>query len=100
VEDDEGNRDALAEACSEVGVKVFLARDGDEALALLETIPRPCLVVVDVLMPRLGGRELIARLADRDDAAEIPVLVVTATREAGLDSLPGVIGVLQKPFDL
>jgi CheY-like chemotaxis protein len=59
----------------------FLCRDGDHADA-----PRPDLVLLDLNLPRLDGREVLARVKADDDLRRIPVVVLT-TSEAEEDVL-------------
>ena len=63
VEDDDAVRNLAARALVAVGYEVLTASDGVEALRVYEALPRPVhLVVSDVVMPRMGGEELAARL--------------------------------------
>lgn len=57
VDDDDLIRIAIAEVVQEMGVSVTQARDGLEALEALATHPRPCLALVDLMMPRMCGEE-------------------------------------------
>ncbi len=65
--------------------RVESASDGVEALESLDGWT-PDLVVTDVMMPRMDGEELLARLRDRDDLADVPVVVLTARAEPELAS--------------
>jgi CheY-like chemotaxis protein len=61
-EDDDAVRDFICEALSELGYRVLPARDGNEALQLLESESRHVdLLLTDVVMPGMGGRELSER---------------------------------------
>ncbi len=63
VEDDDAVRNLAARALGAAGYEVLTASDGVEALRVYEALPRPVhLVVSDVVMPRMGGEELAARL--------------------------------------
>jgi len=87
VDDCEGDirltREALREA--EIPVRLSVARDGIEALALLRReigfaeAPRPDLIVMDLNMPRMSGRELLAALGADPDLRIIPVIVLTTS---------------------
>jgi PAS domain S-box-containing protein len=64
VEDEEGVRELTREILEENGYKVVSARDGREALRLSEASDEPIqLLLTDVVMPHMGGRELADRLA-------------------------------------
>jgi CheY-like chemotaxis protein len=62
-EDEEGVRDLVQQVLRRSGYTVLEARDGEEALALVEQHPGPIhLLLTDVVMPRLGGGRLARRL--------------------------------------
>jgi two-component system response regulator MprA len=100
VDDEPAVRDALQLALSCDGYDVDSAVNGREALELVE-FSCPDAVVLDVLMPQLGGLEVCRRLRTRGDRT--PVLMLTARdavsdRVAGLDA--GADDYLVKPFAL
>jgi CheY-like chemotaxis protein len=83
------------------GFQVVTARDGQEALAKALDL-QPDVVLLDVLMPRIDGYTVCARLRADDRGAAIPVILLTANfisadqevaREAGADDF------VVKPFD-
>ena len=101
VEDDDSGREALALLLAEEGYAIDTARNGIEALALVDLRP-PDLIVSDILMPHAGGLELAARLRADDDWARIPIMLVTAWGEpravpAGLEDLAQ--SSVHKPID-
>ncbi len=65
VEDDESVREVSASALRRAGYVVVEAGDGEAALALVAELPRLDALVADVVMPRLGGVPLAARLRAR-----------------------------------
>ncbi len=100
VDDDRAVRDSLRRSLEFNGYDVALAGDGAEALA---TIARrtPDAVIMDVMMPRLGGIETTRAL--RASGSDLPILVLTARdsvgdRVEGLDA--GADDYLTKPFAL
>jgi CheY-like chemotaxis protein len=100
VEDDEEVRSVAAEMLGKQGYTVLVARNGAEALRLAEQHAGPIpLLVTDVVMPRIGGRELAARL--RELRPDIEVLFMSGHTEhlvmSDRQSLPSD-GFLQKPF--
>jgi CheY-like chemotaxis protein len=103
VDDSPDVRETMADAVEVSGRRVFTARDGSDALQQLEgpAIPRPCLILLDWVMAPMGGKEFLEQLRDRPDAAELPVLIMTGTRDE-LPSYPTlrILGALQKPFDV
>src|SRR6202521_5282465 len=99
VEDEENERTGLAELVSGWGYRTDTAADGVEAL---EKIPvfAPSIVITDVKMPRMGGMELVERLADL--AQSIAVVMVTAQKATDTAFHAGRLGVqdyIEKPID-
>jgi CheY-like chemotaxis protein len=102
VEDDADIRDAVQDALTRRGYRVEGLGDGRAALDYLQrTAERPCLILLDLTMPRMSGGELIAEL-DRDPAlAAIPVVVLSAMPR--LEAHPQAArwaGILAKPVKL
>lgn len=81
------------------GFEVVTARNGVEALALV-TEHRPDLIVLDVLMPHLDGRETLRQLRKRDDWTPVILLTqVTGTAQRIMAIEEGADDYLNKPFD-
>jgi CheY-like chemotaxis protein len=103
VEDDADIREALRDALGDTGrYEVFEAINGAEALAHLHAHPRkPCVILLDVMMPEINGWEFRrAQLAD-PRLAEIPVVVFTAHANAsGAAADLSAAGFLKKPATL
>jgi eukaryotic-like serine/threonine-protein kinase len=81
VDDDEANRDLLAERLGEVGLRVVAADSGRRALEVVET-GAVDLVLLDITMPGLDGFDTLRALRGRRSAAELPVIMVTGRDEA------------------
>jgi CheY-like chemotaxis protein len=81
VEDDFDVREAMVDALGEAGYRVLAARDGREALERLDEGPRPDLILLDLMMPRMDGYQF--RVEQRGDPrhADIPVILVSADRK-------------------
>ena len=102
VEDEPQVRAAAARVLRRHGYIVLECEHGLDALELWESRGNDvALVVTDVVMPQLGGRELVRRL--RDAGATVPVLFISGyaegTSPARLDDR-GRSGFLAKPFDI
>jgi two-component system, chemotaxis family, chemotaxis protein CheY len=95
VEDEEAMRETLREVVAMGGCSVLAAKNGVEALKLLAA-RRPCLVIVDLLMPVMGGVELIEKMQSEPSLASIPILISTAAPQLAPPGLP----VVEKPIDL
>ena len=82
VEDDATNRAILKGFLERIGYEVWLASDGEAAIDTVLSAGAPCLVMVDVGLPRMNGLEVIHVLRQRYDAGSLPILVVTARGSA------------------
>ena len=64
-------------------VEVVTASDGTEALSYLENLspldPAPCLIILDVNMPRMNGKEALKAIRSRERFEEIPVALFTTS---------------------
>lgn len=64
---------------------MFEAQDGREVLACLKLLRKeknfPCLVILDMNMPALGGRETIGLMKQEEDFAAIPIAVFTTSNQ-------------------
>jgi CheY-like chemotaxis protein len=74
-------RHTVCRFLEERGFEVESADDGLTAIESLDVCV-PDLIVTDMQMPRMGGRQLIDWLKERDDMANIPVVVLTGRRSA------------------
>ena len=100
--DDENHIRRLVEVnLQRAGYRVSAACDGVEALERIR-VERPDMIVLDVMMPRLDGFELLRRLKADVDTATIPVLMLTAkAQDADIFRgwASGVDAYLTKPFN-
>ncbi len=99
VDDDPGIRDSLFAFLSRSGFEVFLAQDGQHALDMLQKT-RPDLIILDVMMPRLDGRETLRRL--RREGSWLPVILLTQVGEATERAMAleeGADDYINKPFE-
>lgn len=86
-EDDRFLRRACETSLRQLGFAVLLAKDGEEALKLVET-DVPDLILLDLLMPKVTGLEVLRTLKARDATRSIPVLILTnSSRSQDLDEI-------------
>jgi len=76
VEDSRFLRIATERTLSKAGYRVICAGDGDEALVLAGS-NIPDLIVLDMLLPKLSGPEVLRSLKKNDRTAHIPVIVLS-----------------------
>jgi CheY-like chemotaxis protein len=95
VDDEEGVRESLCDLVQLVGCKAVAASNGAEALRLLRT-SRPCLIILDLLMPVMSGQEMLAAMRDQPDLASLPVVISTSAPSRAPKGVP----VIPKPIDV
>ena len=101
VDDDAGLRGFVRASLELEGYTVREAANADEGLAVLEEEP-PDLILLDVMMPRVDGWEMLRRVQERHGVGAIPVLMFsgkideTSAADATERGAQGFIG---KPFD-
>jgi CheY-like chemotaxis protein len=105
VEDDPDTREMLAALLGMEGFHAVAAEDGLEALHLLRTVRHrapevPCLVLLDLMMPRLGGHEFRRAQLGDPTVAGVPVAVMSGAidLEARAQAL-GAVASVSKPID-
>jgi len=101
-EDDFNFRDTLEDALLEDGHNVVRARNGAEALAAVEKLPRPSLVLLDLHMPVMDGIAFLRELRKRDHPEDFEVIVMSAVVDPDewASKLPGITRILRKPFEI
>jgi two-component system, chemotaxis family, response regulator Rcp1 len=88
VEDSPGDVRLTQEALREAKVRnnFHVARDGVEALSFLRRegefadVPRPDLILLDLNMPRMDGREVLQEIKSDQDLRVIPVVILTTSK--------------------
>jgi CheY-like chemotaxis protein len=105
VEDDADTREMLATLLATRGFHTVSAEDGLEGLHLLRTVRRrapevPCLVLLDLKMPRLGGPEFRRAQLGDPTVASVPVAVMSgATDLEQRAQALGAVAIVAKPID-
>lgn len=105
VEDDPATREMLATLLSTQGFHAVAAEDGLEALHLLRTVRHrapdtPCLVLLDLKMPRLGGGEFRRAQLGDPTVASVPVAVMSGATDAEQRAQAlGAVATVTKPID-
>jgi DNA-binding response OmpR family regulator len=97
--DDEPALRELIRASMDDGFEFAEASDGIIAMELAREVT-PDVVILDLMLPRLSGLEVLARLNEDERLKEVPVLVITAWNETREDVLAaGADDFVAKPFD-
>jgi CheY-like chemotaxis protein len=99
VDDDDTIRALLRTVLRRRGFRIDSARNGVEALELMQRC-RYALLVLDLMMPRMSGYELLEHLTKPGVRGNARVLVLTAGLEPRVMNTDFVIGTIHKPFDI
>lgn len=100
VEDEEDILELVAYNLEQAGLRTVKARDGEEAMAVVFK-ERPDLVVLDIMLPKMDGKEVCRRIRQNEQTRDLPVIMLTALAEE-VDRIVGFeLGAddyLPKPF--
>jgi CheY-like chemotaxis protein len=106
VEDDPETREMLRQLLATEGFYALAAEDGLEALHLLRTVrhraPKaPCLVLLDLKMPRLGGKEFRRAQLGDPTVANVPIAIMSGASDLHERAeAMGAVATLAKPLDV
>jgi len=87
VEDNEGLAEVYKTRLELIGYICFVARDGLEALSLIER-ERPSLVLLDLMLPKLAGDQILKIMRSSDWGKDIKVLIISNLNET--EAAPGL----------
>jgi CheY-like chemotaxis protein len=106
VEDDAATREMISALVAMQGFNAVVAEDGLEALHLLRTVRRrapdePCLVLLDLKMPRLSGHEFRRAQLGDPTVASVPVALISGAvdLEQRAEAL-GAVATVRKPIEI
>jgi CheY-like chemotaxis protein len=106
VEDDADTREMLLALLASEGYYAVAAEDGLEALHVLRTVRHrapdvPCLVLLDLMMPRLGGQEFRRAQLGDPIVAQVPIAVMSGAADADArGETLGAVATFTKPLDV
>ena len=97
VEDSKFLRLAMGRALSRGGYEMTFAGDGDEAL-LMASEKQPDLILLDMMLPKMSGLDVLKALKKDPETAAIPVVILTGLSPANAERLQrdGALGFLAK----
>lgn len=98
VEDDRDIRESLKLVLEMEGFHVSAATNGREALDMLERLDRPCVILLDLMMPVMNGWEFLQHMQSDTVIATIPVVVVSAIAERA--RARPIAAYVKKPVDI
>jgi len=76
IEDEQIMLDLLRRKLTEEGYEVFVARDGEEGLKVMAEI-NPDIILLDIIMPRKGGFEVMEEMQKDPNLKRIPVIIIS-----------------------
>ena len=89
-------RESLRDYLEEEGFRVATASNGAEALRHLASNERPCVVILDLILPGIDGKEVYERMQRDVDLAKVPVIVSTSDPSRA----PSGVLIMRKPVNL
>lgn len=95
IDDEAGVRETLIDVVEMAGCTAIGAADGAEGLRILSE-RRPCLVILDLLMPVMSGFQMLDAMRRQPDLAAVPVIISTSAPERAPPGIP----VIAKPIDV
>jgi DNA-binding response OmpR family regulator len=98
VDDDNELSDGVRVVLEKQGYRVMQARDGQQCKQLIYQ-HRPDLVILDMMMPRMGGYPVLEHFRDKSEAP--PIIMITAnegSRHKAYAEFLGVVDYIRKPF--
>lgn len=102
VEDDTALGEVVVSALRDEGLDARLAKDGDEAMRLVDA-SEPAAIILDLMMPKRDGFSVLRELRADGRIAKVPVIVVTAIfglSERMYATELGAADYVTKPFEL
>ena len=98
VEDDRNVREIMREALELEGYRVTAAENGRDALEKMDKDAKPALILLDMMMPVMTGREFLDHIESDDSLRTIPVIVISSVDHDGTSGIRRPF--LKKPTDL
>jgi len=101
IDDDREVRESLRTLLQLDGYKVKTARDGQDALEQLRGGLRPCIILLDLMMPAMDGQHFRAEQLRDPEFAHIPVVVLSGHYDPQQNAASlGAVASLRKPADI
>jgi DNA-binding response OmpR family regulator len=99
-EDDPVSRKLVTTIIEMGGYRTIVTNDGDEAMSALRAQKKPCIAVVDWMMPGLDGAEICRRTRESDRSVYIIMVTARGTKKDTVEGIDhGADDYLVKPYD-
>jgi two-component system, OmpR family, response regulator VicR len=99
VDDELAITESLCDVLADAGHEAIAAGNGQEGLEVFEK-KKPDLVVADVMMPQLDGRQMVRAIRSRPEGRDVPIILMSAAHGIAKDDGGGHDLFLKKPFGL
>ncbi|HEU4322415.1 MAG TPA: response regulator [Roseiflexaceae bacterium] len=99
IDDHPDIRDLLDQALTDEGYRVVTCADGSVAIDQIVQ-GKPGLVLLDLMMPRMSGWQIMEALRERSDCGDVKVVLISASRELPRTARELGVECLAKPFNL
>jgi CheY-like chemotaxis protein len=101
IEDDDEIRESMRDALETEGYSVAVFRNGREAINGLQGHIKPCLILLDLMMPVMDGWEFMEAWKNLPGTyASTPVFIISAVADQQKVKAAGAAGYIKKPMDL
>jgi DNA-binding response OmpR family regulator len=99
-EDDPVSRKLVTTVIEMAGYRTIVTNNGDEAMSALRAQKKPCIAVVDWMMPGTDGAEICRRIRESDRSVYIIMVTARGTKKDTVEGIDhGADDYLVKPFD-
>src|SRR5882724_1228292 len=100
IDDTPQNLELIVEALAQDSLEIITTTDADEGLQLFHD-SRPAIVLLDLVMPKMSGMEVLERIVADDPGAEIILMTAHYSTESAVQAIQkGAADYLTKPLDL
>ena len=104
VDDDKADQEIIKQALHQAGIKskLVILDNGEKFLSFIEQNHHPNLILLDLNMPKISGKEVLTRLTDQQIKDRIILILTTSDNESDIDFCykAGVKSFITKPSDL
>jgi CheY-like chemotaxis protein len=101
VDDDADIRESITDVLEMRGYRVRTAVNGQQALDILRAGERPCVILLDLMMPVLNGWEFRAEQTRDEQLATVPVVIISGDGSTSQKAATmGISQYLRKPLEL
>ena len=101
IEDNSEMQDLLKLLLEQEGYRIVSATTGGEALEILRTGPELILILLDLTLPDISADDFLSKVRNEELGKNVPIVYFSAVPRLQQMALPaGVVGVIQKPFQI